>query len=597
MGNRKLPFGYQMRMGEIVRNEPEAKAVQDIFLQYSLGASLKEIAEQMSKTGPSYDEGKSWNKNMIARILENAKYTGADSYPELVDINLFEAAAEKRQTKQRLPERTPAQKALKRVCSKPPTPEIEQQVMHLFGRLAEQPERITQPEKQFAPNSTTQAELDEILNTQPLDEDTARSLICKLAQEQYDAMQIAENIKQRVSVVANQTIEKLKQFDETLASTLAPKFKKDPAWDKAFSFSLTGDEDIPINKRGSGVRRLILFSFFRASCEEDLDGNSDVIYAVEEPETSQHPNFQQTIINTFLQMTENPHCQIIFTTHVPGLVKLVPVESLRYITNGEGYPEIETGTDGVIARIADSLGVLPDITPPLAPYRNIRLIVCVEGVNDILFLQTLTTALHKTQPEIRPILSCQDVMVLPMGGSSLQEWVNHNYLRKLGIPEYHIYDSDCVNAHQRECDIVNQRTDGSSARMTSRREMENYIHPDAIRKVYDADFEINDETDVPSIISDYLRVRGLPGRQASSYADWARKSTSSLFTIFFRSAGIPTSFESCFTASTAARLAASSVIFSVSFTPIAAAMARYLSPVAGALYSMTVGRIIAFATP
>ena len=41
MGNRKLPFGYQMRMGEIIRNEPEAKAVQDIFLQYTLGASLK----------------------------------------------------------------------------------------------------------------------------------------------------------------------------------------------------------------------------------------------------------------------------------------------------------------------------------------------------------------------------------------------------------------------------------------------------------------------------------------------------------------------------------------------------------------------------
>ena len=188
MGNRKLPFGYQMRMGEIVRNEPEAKAVQDIFLQYSLGASLKEIAEQMSKTGPSYDEGKSWNKNMIARILENAKYTGADSYPELVDINLFEAAVEKRQTKQRLPERTPAQKALKRICSKPPTPEIEQQVTHLLGRLAKQPECITQPEKQSAPNSTTQAELDEILNIQPLDEDAARSLICKLAQKQYDAV-------------------------------------------------------------------------------------------------------------------------------------------------------------------------------------------------------------------------------------------------------------------------------------------------------------------------------------------------------------------------------------------------------------------------
>ena len=189
MGNRKLPFGYQMRMGEIIWNEPEAKAVQEIFLQYTLGASLKEIAEQMGKIGPTYDEGKSWNKNMVARILENAKYIGTDGYPKLVDIKLFEAAAEKRQTKQHLPERTPAQKALKRICSKLPTPEIEQQVTRLLGRLAEQPERITQPEKTSTPtHANTQAELDDILNAQPLDEDAARSLICKLAQERYDAI-------------------------------------------------------------------------------------------------------------------------------------------------------------------------------------------------------------------------------------------------------------------------------------------------------------------------------------------------------------------------------------------------------------------------
>ena len=189
MGNRKLPFGYQMRMGEIIRNEPEAKAVQDIFLQYTLGASLKEIAAQMSKTGPVYDEGKLWNKNMVARILENSKYTGTDDYPRLIDGALFEAASAKRQTKQRLPERTPAQKALKRVCSKPPTPEVEQQVTYLLDRLSEQPDRITQPEKTPAPTHTnTQAELDEVLNTQPLDEVAARSLICKLAQEQYDVI-------------------------------------------------------------------------------------------------------------------------------------------------------------------------------------------------------------------------------------------------------------------------------------------------------------------------------------------------------------------------------------------------------------------------
>ena len=46
-----------------------------------------------------------------------------------------------------------------------------------------------QPVKTPTPAHTnTQTELDDILNTQPLDEDAARSLICKLAQEQYDAI-------------------------------------------------------------------------------------------------------------------------------------------------------------------------------------------------------------------------------------------------------------------------------------------------------------------------------------------------------------------------------------------------------------------------
>ena len=136
---------------------------------------------------------------MVARILENPKYTGANNYPKLVDIKLFEAAAVKRQTKQCLLERTPAQKALKRICTKPPTPEIEQQVTNLLGRLGEQPERITQPEITSVPqHSTTQAELDDILNTQPLDEEAARKLIFQLAQEQYDAIGNSEYETERL---------------------------------------------------------------------------------------------------------------------------------------------------------------------------------------------------------------------------------------------------------------------------------------------------------------------------------------------------------------------------------------------------------------
>ena len=72
---------------------------------------------------------------------------------------------------------------------------------------------------------------------------------------------------------------------------------------------------------------------------------------------------------------------------------------------------------------------------------------------------------------------------------------------------------------------------------------------------------------------------------------------SSFFTISFKSFGIPTSAESCFTASIAAFRYSSCVMESTPSTPIARAISRYLPPVASALYSITVGRIIAFATP
>ena len=65
----------------------------------------------------------------------------------------------------------------------------------------------------------------------------------------------------------------------------------------------------------------------------------------------------------------------------------------------------------------------------------------------------------------------------------------------------------------------------------------------------------------------------------------------------FRSAGMPTSMDSCFTASHAALRYSSCVMLSMPSTPIARAISRYFSPVYGALYSMMVGNRMAFATP
>ena len=238
-----------------------------------------------------------------------------------------------------------------------------------------------------------------------------------------------------------------------------------------------------------------------------FDGK-DVIYAVGEPETSQHPDAQKMIVNTFREMTEKNGCQIILTTHVPGLAGLLPIQSLRYVSNGEGYPEVAMGTDddGILKRIADTLGVLPDLTPPLAPrHYNVKLVICVEGPNDVAFLKAISQIAHRAYPDIIDLNMSPLTVVIPLGGGALKEWVNHNYLQKLGTPEYHIYDGDNTHAHASICDKVNKRGDGSTARETEKREMENYIHSDVVRDLFGIEIEINDTMDVSTEISTLLR--------------------------------------------------------------------------------------------
>lgn len=333
-----------------------------------------------------------------------------------------------------------------------------------------------------------------------------------LESQMIELNRIKEIVKSYVETVATSTLGKLAEFDKELASKISPSYKKEPAWEKAFSFSLTGDNDIPINKRGSGVRRLVLFSFFRASMENSLSEgiNQNIIYAVEEPETSQHPNFQKVIVDTFVNMVTNQNCQVILTSHVPGLAGLLPVKSLRYVTtNEQGIYVLEaTEENNILHEIAETLGVFPDITPPSAEHHSIKLIICAEGPNDVNFLNILSSKLHQEDESIIDISNNKSIIVIPLGGGTLQHWVNFNYLTKLGVCEYHIYDRDEDAHYQQYCDTVNNRHDGSSARLTRKRETENYLHVNAIKEVFDVDLDVNDTTNVPKEISLLMRERG-----------------------------------------------------------------------------------------
>ena len=91
--------------------------------------------------------------------------------------------------------------------------------------------------------------------------------------------------------------------------------------DGLFSVNMKTDEGIPLNKRGSGVRRLVLVSFFKAEAGRRLrtSNKRSIIYAIEEPETSQHPNNQFLMIESFKSLADEVGCQILLSTAQPRI--------------------------------------------------------------------------------------------------------------------------------------------------------------------------------------------------------------------------------------------------------------------------------------
>jgi predicted ATP-dependent endonuclease of OLD family len=75
-----------------------------------------------------------------------------------------------------------------------------------------------------------------------------------LESQRHDLDKIIQNVKEKVEKVSKATVDKLKEMDPDLASELNPKVL-DSAWDKIFKVSLTDETQVPVNKRGSGVRR------------------------------------------------------------------------------------------------------------------------------------------------------------------------------------------------------------------------------------------------------------------------------------------------------------------------------------------------------
>ena len=339
---------------------------------------------------------------------------------------------------------------------------------------------------------------------------------------------IGEYVRQQVTEVTRATIEKLREMDPNLADELNPVFSPFN-WTKVFAVSLTGEGQIPLNKRGSGVRRLFLVNFFRAKAEQLANGRGapDVILAIEEPETSQHPNNQLVLLEALLELSQSPSTQVLLTTHNPLIARRINQDQLRFIeADQNGMRSLAQVDAGTAMRLRETLGVLPN--------HEVQIFVGVEGPNDIEFLNRISAILSTTEhdiPNLRDAEANGRLIYIPMGGSTLELWTNR--LQGLEVAEVHIMDRDNPPPQAPKYDAAAVRVNGRGgaciAFTTTCREMENLLHSDAIHEAINVNLgAIAAFDDVPARVAEQVHVAsGSPNAWAALDVDKRAKKISS----------------------------------------------------------------------
>jgi len=316
-----------------------------------------------------------------------------------------------------------------------------------------------------------------------------------LSELETELAHIKAEVKRKAIETADRTLAKLHEMSPELAEQLVPDFKSEPKFDSQFKLSIKSDNNISINKRGSGVRRLILLNFFRAEAERRRNENSNnqVIFAFEEPETSQHPDHQEMLIHAFLELSNTENSQIILTTHTPALAGLLPLDSLRFIENNQ----VAMGSDEVFEKIADTLGILSN---PISKYANA--ILLVEGKGDVVFVNHTAKKL-KEGGYIQSTFEEKRFAIVPIGGcGNIKHWKTLQLAEQFDIPYCILLDSDKGTPEETDnlTKIQSYRDDGIKAYVTRKREPENYVHIECLELEDSDSFSFTDTDDAKVLI-------------------------------------------------------------------------------------------------
>ena len=300
---------------------------------------------------------------------------------------------------------------------------------------------------------------------------------------------IGKEVNNEIKEIADSIIHKFKEIS-TIETSIYPDIPNvtDLKWKDVYkNLGFNIEDGIPLNKKGSGFRRIVLLSSFLADVEKKTEGNEDscVIYAIEEPETSLHPDLQIKLVNSLFELSKKTNYQIILTTHSPALIRLFETKYIKFIEKVEGISKVFDFSEEIAGKIVKNLGLLPEIS---------KVVLCVEGTTDELFLININQNIE----ELKKIIDLKECIekgllaVIPMHGSNLKDWINRYALKNTNVIEYHLYDRDHDEKYKKEIEIVNSRNDGSKARLTKKREIENYVPKEIIEAEFKITLKIED---------------------------------------------------------------------------------------------------------
>jgi len=413
--------------------------------------------------------------NYLEELIGNFTRSGRG----VTNLSKIEQIEESTQSEERIEKKYPADEYLKNINKQ--YPEIELPELSVFDAEQSLDVGATNFQNQFKSLTTASLERNKHLTAQietevTSDLTTEFDLITSIMQKNVPEI---EQIRPKVICNWNSLV----KFDLSL------KFKNEAY-------------DVPISNKGTGFKRLLMVAYFEYLASKQTKQYQ--IFAIEEPETYLHPSLQVELLNSIIALSDSS--QFFLTTHSPIFAGATNESNIVVVRKENSISNFLSSNNNseILDLVIQELGIRPNYNLLNDNYRKV---VFVEGKGDVQFWEIAIMKLNGSVPN--------DILFIPCGGDQVEFFVNANLCRKISRKFLFVLDSDngATDYTTKQANKANLAIKvlnlGGEFHMLGKREIENYYHIEAIKRlfpgiVFPADFEISDYNDVQKDIKDKI---------------------------------------------------------------------------------------------